>query len=147
MTETIPKDLNKLVRLSSSWRKILLVVAIPALLIGAVFLMQGRILATVISFGICALFGYIALKPKDPGKSKVVRMLAERPTEVTRISVLKQSGFGAESAQVHICTDRKDAQGILLVDDVRKLDEALSIIQRYAPQASVDHEEMRVRIG
>jgi hypothetical protein len=147
MTAMIPDDLKKLVKLSSSWRKILLIVAIPALPIGAVFLLQSRFLATGISFGVCALFGYLALKPKDPGKNKVVRLLAERPSEVTRVAVLIQSGLGAKSAQIHLFTDKKAAHGMLLVDDVRNLEEALSIIQRYASQADLEREETRVKFA
>lgn len=145
LTDTIPKDLHQLVKLSSSWGKILLIIAIPALLVGGGFLLQGRILATTISFALCGLFGYIALKPKNPLKNKAVRVLAERPTEVTRVSIIKQFGFGTTSSQIYLFADRKKAEASLLIDDVHKLEEALSIIARYAPQAAVEYKEVRVR--
>ncbi len=146
MTDTIPKDLQRLVKLSSSWRKILLIIAIPAVLIGIVLLLQGRVGATAGSLAVGGLFGYLALKPKNASKSKAVRVLAERPSELSRVSVLKQSGLGAKSAQIYLYADRKGPEASLLVDDVRKLDEALSIIAHHAPQATVEQEETRLRV-
>ncbi len=48
------------------------------------------------------LFGYLALKPKQADKNGTVRLLAERPDEVTRILVILLSGFGVKSAQLHV---------------------------------------------